>query len=94
MTRRAASAEFSRVGRRSVNRSFKTGDVVYHERLGRGTIVQQWGCWTAVEPDSGKPATINGASIYEVEFETGRLSVNGCWLSLIDCADASVLERT
>jgi hypothetical protein len=75
-----------------MNRLFRPGDLVYHQRLGRGTIVEQWGCWTAVEPDSGKTETINGANIYEVEFETGgRRSVSSCRLRPIDFAGASVL---
>jgi len=69
--------------------------VVSASRLGRDTIVEQWGCWTAVEPDSGKSETINGVNIYEVEFETcGRRSVSSCRLRPIDFAVASVLERT
>jgi hypothetical protein len=39
--------------------------VVSASRLGRDTIVEQWGCWTAVEPDSGKSETINGVLLIE-----------------------------
>jgi hypothetical protein len=50
-----------------------------------GTVVGEWGCWTAAEPESGKPETINGANIYDVEFETGgRRSVNASRLRPID----------
>jgi hypothetical protein len=35
-----------------------------------GTVLEEWGCWTALEPDSGKSETINGVNIYEVEFES------------------------
>jgi hypothetical protein len=38
-----------------------------------------------IEPESGKPETINGANIYDVEFETGgRRSVNASRLRPID----------
>ena len=59
-----------------------------------GTVVGEWGCWTAAEPESGKPETINGANIYDVEFETGgRRSVNASRLRPIDLREVFLNRR-
>jgi hypothetical protein len=62
--------------------SFRAGEVVYHSRLGEGTILDEWGSWIDLD-ERGNELPVNGAGIYEVEFKTGRtLSVNRCWLAL------------
>ena len=65
-----------------MKRSFKPGQPVYHERLGRGVVVEEWGAWVDVD-ERGNELPVNGAGIYEVQFRTGRtLSVNRRWLAL------------
>lgn len=65
-----------------MKRSFKPGQPVYHARLGRGIIIQEWGDWLAVD-ERGNALSVNGRGVYEVQFKTGRtLSVNRWWLAL------------
>jgi hypothetical protein len=62
--------------------SFKAGEVVYHSRLGEGTILDEWGSWIDLD-ERGKELLVNGAGIFEVQFKSGESrSINGCWLSL------------
>ena len=62
--------------------SSRVGEVVYHSRLGEGTILDEWGSWIDLD-ERGTELPIKGAGIYEVQFKTGRtLSVNRCWLAL------------
>lgn len=70
---------------------FKPGDLVYHQRLGCGRIVEEWGAFVDTNPDSGKLLAASGRGIYEVEFETGgRRSVNGCRLRHLEFTVAPV----
>jgi len=61
-----------------MKRSFKSGDPVFHKRLGFGTIIAEWGSWTDIDPEHGKELAINGGNIFEVEFSNaGRRAVSG-----------------
>ena len=46
---------------------FSPGDAVYHRRFGRGRIIEQWGAWTVA---GGKPVSLSGERVFEVEFQT------------------------
>jgi len=60
--------------------SFKPGQSVYHERLGRGVVIEEWGAWLDVD-DRGKQLPINGKGIFEVKFSAGgQRSINGTFL--------------
>ena len=59
---------------------FKPGDLVVHQRLGRGRIVEQWGAWTDIG-NNDKPLAVRGERVFEVEFQShGRRSVSSCRL--------------
>jgi hypothetical protein len=63
-----------------VKRTFKPGEIVYHLRLGVGLVVEEWGSWVDVD-DRGNRLVVNGAGVFEVQFQTGRLrSINAHWL--------------
>jgi hypothetical protein len=64
----------------AMKRSFKPGQLVYHQRLGRGVVVEEWGTWVEVV-DRGKQLPINGKGIFEVQFsDGGQRSINGTFL--------------
>jgi hypothetical protein len=66
-----------------MRRSFKAGDIVSHSRFGLGAIEDEWGSWVDID-DKGNELMVNGAGIYEVQFESEAKprSINGSWLSL------------
>ena len=71
--------------------SFKPDDLVWHPRLGRGRVLEEWGSWLDVDPHGGQIRSCGGTGVFEVEFETsGRRSVNGCRLTPIEFSGASV----
>jgi hypothetical protein len=60
--------------------SFKPGQPVYHQRLGRGVVLEEWGAWLDVD-DRGNELPINGKGIFEVKFSAGgQRSINGTFL--------------
>jgi hypothetical protein len=38
-----------------MNRPFRRGDLVYHQRLGRGTIVEQWAAGQLLNQIAARP---------------------------------------
>ena len=52
-------------------RSFKASDIVCHSRFGLGAIEDEWGWWVDID-DKGNELMVNGAGIYEVQFEMRR----------------------
>ncbi len=63
-----------------VKRSFKPGQSVYHQRLGRGVVVEEWGAWVEVD-DRGNQLAVNGKGIFEIQFPNGgQRSINGTFL--------------
>jgi hypothetical protein len=58
--------------------SFNPGDAVFHPRLGRGRIIEEWGAW-ADAGDGSKLIALSGGGVFDVEFQThGRRSVSSC----------------
>jgi hypothetical protein len=45
-----------------MKRSLKPGQPVYHQRLGRGVVVEEWGAWVDVD-DRGNQLAVNGKGI-------------------------------
>jgi hypothetical protein len=53
-----------------MKRSFKPGQPVYHQRLGRGVVVEEWGawvdvddgCWGAMEQKTGLSGVVHRCS--------------------------------
>jgi|ERR1700756_769883 hypothetical protein len=66
-----------------MKQSLKAGQPVYHERLGRGVVLDEWGSW--VELFEGKELAVSGKGIFEVQFSAGgQRSVNGVYLRATD----------
>jgi hypothetical protein len=67
-----------------MKRSYKPGQLVRHERLGIGRVIDEWGTWSDLD-DCGRELPVNGKGILDVDFRAaGQLAVNSVWLRPAD----------
>jgi hypothetical protein len=72
-----------------MKRSFKPGQLVYHERLGRGVVLEEWGSFVDID-DRGNELPVSGKGIFEVKFPaSGQHNINGTFLQAADRAGSA-----